>query len=614
MSFWKQIKQKLLGKPIATKQTASERLTNAQGLAIFGADAMSSTAYATEEILLVLAAASVTSFAVSIWIALGIAALILIIAASYRQIIDTYPQGGGVYNVAKENLGKTASLVGGASLWVDYILTVAVSVTAGVAAVTSAFPMLYPHRVILGIIVIIALMWANLRGVRESGKIFSFPTYLFIASFTAMIIYGVFRFVSGNFPEAIPEQSTTAIAGSLGIISILLILRAFASGCTAMTGIETTSNGVQAFKAPESKNAAKTLMWLAVILGFIFLGITLITYWSKVTPVANETIISQVARNLFGSNPFYYFIQSITALILILAANTPFAGFPRVASMFAKDGYFPRQFYALGPRLVFTNGIIALSIAASLLIIFFRGNVHALIPLYAVGVFLGFSISQFGMIVHWKKSGKGHLRNILINTVGFLTTSLVFVIVLFSKFTHGAWVLIPGVILIVLLMKKIKRHYLFLEETLSLDNLNNDAAGGKTVIVLISQFNSAILQAVRFSKSLHFTRLRAVHVAIDSQSAEHLNERWTDYFPDVPLDIVPSEYRDLVEPLLLYLFETEKRWPDESLIVVIPTLVCHHFWEHLLHDASAQHIRKEIEQDMRNHAQILEIPIKPIHL
>jgi len=604
----------LLGKPIATIQTASERLTNAQGLAIFGADAMSSTAYATEEILLVLAAASVANFAISIWIALGIVALILIIAASYRQIIYAYPQGGGVYNVAKENLGKTASLVGGASLWVDYILTVAVSVTAGVAAITSAFPVLYPHRVILGIIVIIALMWANLRGVRESGKIFSFPTYLFIASFAVMIIYGAFHFVSGNFPEAVSKQSTTAATGSLGIISIILVLRAFASGCTAMTGIETTSNGVQAFKPPESKNAAKTLMWLAVILGFIFMGITLIAYWSKVTPVANETIISQVARNLFGSNPFYYFIQSITALILILAANTPFAGFPRVASMFAKDGYFPRQFYALGPRLVFTNGIIALSIAASLLVIFFRGNVHALIPLYAVGVFLGFSISQLGMIVHWKKSGKGHLKNISINAIGFLATSLVFIIVLFSKFMHGAWVLIPGVILIVFLMKKIKRHYLFLEETLSLDNLNNNAARGKTVVVLISQFNSAILQAVRFAKSLHFTRLRAIHVAIDIQSAEQLNERWTDYFPDVPLDIVSSEYRDLVEPLLLYLAETEKRWPDESLIVVIPTLVCHHFWEHLLHDASAQHIRKEIEQDMRNHAQILEIPIKPVHL
>lgn len=611
MNFLRLVKEKMLGKPIATKEAAHERLTNIQGLAIFGADAMSSTAYATEEIILALAAASIFSSIISVWIASAIAALIIIIAVSYRQVIYAYPQGGGVYSVAKENLGNTAALIGGASLWIDYILTVAVSVAAGVAAITSAIPLLYPYRVMLGLIVIIALMWSNLRGVRESGKLFSLPTYLFVISFGAMVIYGVIRFIFGNFPTAVSEP--TAAAGSLEVLGFVLILRAFASGCTAMTGIEATSNGVQAFKAPESKNAAKTLMWLAVILGSIFLGITLLAYWGKIIPMENETVISQIANAIFGRNPFYYFIQAITAVILILAANTPFAGFPRIASAFAKDGYFPRQFYSLGSRLVFTNGIVALSIAASLLIIFFRGNVHALIPLYAVGVFLGFSISQLGMIVYWKKTNKINLKKISVNAVGFIATSAVFLVVIFSKFTAGAWILIPGVIIIVLVMKKIKKHYSDIERMLALGTQAGDLTHGKTVIVLISKMNRAILQAVTFAKSLHAARLRAVHVAIDSDIAEEINKKWANYIQDVPLDMVQSEYRDLIEPLLLYLAETEKRWPNETLIVVIPTLVCHHFWEHLLHDASAQHIRKEIEQDARNHAQILEIPIKPTH-
>ena len=288
-------------------------------------------------------------------------------------------------------------------------------------------------------------------------------------------------------------------------------------------------------------------------------------------------MVSQIANAIFGRGPFYYFVQAITAVILILAANTPFAGFPRIASAFAKDGYFPRQFYTLGSRLVFTNGIVALAAAASLLIIFFRGNVHALIPLYAVGVFLGFSISQLGMIMYWKKTGKIHLKNTVINAVGFMAASAVFLIVLFSKFTAGAWILIPGVIIIVLVMKKIKKHYSNIERMLALETRANGLTHGKTVIVLISQMNRAILQAVSFAKSLHAARLRAVHVAIDLKIAEEVNKKWANYIQDVPLDIVTSEYRDLIEPLLLYLADTEKRWPNEALIVVIPTLVCHHF-------------------------------------
>lgn len=612
MPFWKKIRQKLLGAPLSTSRMAYERLTNLQGLAIFGSDAMSSTAYATEEILWVLAAAGAAFSIVSVWISLAIAALILIIAISYRQVIYAYPQGGGVYNVAKENLGETAALVGAASLWIDYILTAAVSVAAGVAAITSAFPAFYQYRVALGILVLLGLMWANLRGVRESGKIFSIPTYVFIFSFAFMIIYGIFRFLTGTFP--VIGSVGQPVANPIGIVGLLLILRAFAGGCTALTGIEATANGVQAFKPPESKNAAKTVMRLAIILGSIFLGITVMAYWAKVIPNAQETVVSQISRGLLGgTSPFYYLIQAITALILLLAANTPFADFPRIASLQAKDGYFPRQFYTLGSRLVFSNGIIVLAIAASFLIYFFGGSVHALIPLYAVCVFLGFSISQLGMIVHWIKTGlttRWHWHNILINFVGFVATSIVFLIVLFSKFSHGAWILIPGVVLIVSIAKKIKKHYDDVEKMTALDSQTLKTLPNKTLIILIPRFNSAVQYSIRFAKSLNPERMRAVHIAIDPKIAGDTKEKWLNYLPEVPLDILESEYRDIIGPLLDYLAEIEKRWVGDSLIVIIPQFVPQKFWHYFLHNQTGQRLRKEIEQDPRNHAQILEVPIK----
>ncbi len=609
MPLWKKIKQKLLGKPIATRQAQHERLTNIQGLAIFGADAMSSTAYATEEILYVLAAAGVAHSIATIWISLAIVILILIVAISYRQVIFAYPQGGGVYNVAKENLGETAALVGGASLWIDYILTVAVSVAAGIAAITSAFPILYPHRVALGIVVILILMWANLRGVRESGKIFSIPTYIFIGSFGLLILYGVLRFLTGTFPVIAP--SPDAIQNPLGPLALLLILHAFAAGCTAMTGIEATSNGVQAFKAPESKNAAKTMTWMAIILGSIFLGVSLLAYWSKVVPLAHETIISQIAHALFDGGPFYYLIQVATALILLLAANTPFADFPRVASQHAKDGYFPRQFFNLGSRLVFTNGIIVLSVAAGILLYLFGGSVNALIPLYAVGVFLGFSMSQIGMIVHWKRLGaKKHKRNIIINAVGFVASSIVFIVVFFSKFSHGAWILVPSIIGVVLAMKQIKKHYDSAEKMVELGHPTPETAANKMMIILVSRLSRATLHAIRFAKSLNPVRMRAVHVAIDQKAADELKEKWPKYVPDVPLDILPSEYRDLIEPLLLYLADIEKQYANDSLIVVMPQFVPEKFWQHFLYNKTTSRLHREIEQDPRNHAQILEVPIK----
>ncbi len=608
MSIWKQIRQRLIGEPLATHQFVHERLTNMQGLAIFGADALSSTAYATEEILVVLAAAA-THTKFSAVIALAITVLIFIVAFSYRQAIYAYPQGGGVYNVAKENLGETAALVGAASLLIDYILTAAVSVTAGIAAITSAFPFLYQHRVALGILVILALMWANMRGVRESGKIFSVPTYIFIFSFALLIGYGFFRHAIGTFPVILPIGQP--LAEPMGALGILLILHAFAAGCTAMTGIEATSNGVQAFKAPESKNAARTMIRMALFLGAIFMGITLLAYWGKVVPVDGETVVSQIAHALFDGGPFYYLIQGATALILILAANTPFADFPRVASQLAKDNYFPRQFYNLGSRLVFNNGIMVLAAIAAALIYLFGGSVHALIPLYAVGVFLGFSLSQLGMILHWKKQSGPHKRSILINSVGFAATSVVFVLVFFSKFAHGAWILVPGIILLVLAMKKIRSHYASVEKMMSLGNPTPETASNKTMIILVSRLSRATLHSIRFAKSLNPARIRAVHVATEPKIVEKLKQDWARHVSDVPLDILTSEYRDLIDPLLKYLAEVEKQYANDALIVVIPQFVPQKLWQHFLYNKTAQRLRTEIEKDPNNHAQILEVPIKP---
>jgi len=598
----------LLGKPLSTKAIIHERLTNSQGLAIFASDALSSTAYATEEILLVLAGGGITALFLSVPISLAIGALILLVAFSYRQVIYAYPQGGGVYNVAKANLGELPALIGAGSLLIDYVLTAAVSVVAGVAAITSAFPALFPHRVFIGIAVILFLMWMNLRGVRESGRLFSIPTYIFIFVFLGMIGYGVWRFANGTFP---------AISGNgmplepIGAIGLLLVFHAFAAGCTALTGIEAISNGVQAFKAPESENAAKTLVRMAFLLLVIFLGLTLLAYWGHVVPVQGETVVSQLARGLFGRNIFYFLVQGATALILLLAANTPFADFPRVVSQHARDGYLPRQFLNLGSRLVFANGIIFLSVISAFLVWFFQGSVHALIPLYAVGVFLGFSLSQLGMVVYWLRKGAGHRKHIVINAVGFLATGIVFVIVLFSKFTHGAWILIPGIAFWVILMKAIKRHYNRIETSLSLDGTSlPEVLPDKTMIFLVSRFNRATLYALQFAKSFKPAHIRAVHVAIDQEEGEALKKEWQSYAPDVPIDILYSEYRDLISPILSYLKQVDKEWVNDSMIVVIPQVAVERWWHYFLHNQTNIRLSLAIDQDPEIPAQILEVPVK----
>ena len=606
--MFKEIRHYLLGKPLATKAISHERLTNPQGLAIFASDALSSTAYATEEILLVLAGGGLTALFFSVPISAVIGLLILLVSFSYHQVIHAYPQGGGVYNVARSNLGEFPALLGASSLLVDYVLTAAVSVTAGVAAITSALPTLFPHRVFIGVAVILFLMWMNLRGVRESGRLFSVPTYIFILVFLGMIGYGIWRFASGTFPVMV---SSGLPLEPIGAVGIFLVIRAFAAGCTAMTGIEAVSNGVQAFQAPESENAAKTLTRMAFILAGIFLGITFLAYWGQVVPVAGETVVSQIARGLFGNNLFYFLVQGATALILLLAANTPFADFPRVASQLARDGYFPRQFLNLGSRLVFANGIVFLSLLAAFLVWFFQGSVHALIPLYAVGVFLGFSLSQLGMIVHWIIEGKGRVGNLLLNFLGFLATSAVFFIVLISKFLHGAWILIPALALLVLFMKTIRKHYSEIQSQLALEGSPlPEVLPDKTMILLVSQLNRATFHALQFAKSFKPAHIRAVHVAIDPAEGEALKNQWQNYAPEVPIDILYSEYRDLIGPILSYLKQVDKEWINDSMIVVVPQVAVEKWWHYFLHNQTNLRLALAIDQDQDIPAQILEVPVK----
>lgn len=606
------IMQLFLGKPLATQQMKHERLTNAEGLATFGTDAVSSTAYATEEILQALVGGGLLFLSASIPIAMIISLLIFVVAISYRQVIHAYPQGGGVYNVAKANLNETFALIGAASLMVDYVLTSSVSVSAGIAALTSAVEPLYHHRVILGVVIIIGLTLVNLRGVRESGKIFSYPTFAFIGIYAGMFIYGAVRMAQGTFPVAtMPPQSEF-----MGVLGVALILRAFSSGCTAMTGIEAVSNGVQAFRSPESENAAKTLMRMATILGAIFLGITFFAWYGNIRPMETETVISQIARSLFGSGICYYLVQGMTLIILTLAANTPFADFPRVASQLAKDGYLPRQFMNLGSKGVYHFGIAFLSLSSIVLLMLFQGTTHALLPLYAVGVFLGFSISQIGMVRHWKHEPGNHVWHIAINATGFCATASVLVITFWSKFTHGAWMLIPAIIAIIYVMRRIKTHYDIMEQKLRINGGTTKVYMDKTMVVLVSAINEATLHAVAEAISYRPQHIKALHVAIEETDIEETQRQWNQcqqkgLIPnDVVLEIVYNEFRNITATVRQYLIEVQDMWNNDDLVIVITEVIPPKWWQHVLHNQTAALLRLTIENDPRINAEILDVPFK----
>lgn len=577
------LKRWLIGRPLATAQARHERLANPVALAVFSSDPLSSVAYATEEILLVLVLAGTAALHYSIGISLVIVGLVAILTASYRQTIYAYPSGGGAYIVAKSNLGEAPGLVAAAALLIDYVLTVAVSVAAGIAAITSAVPELNDYRVGLGLLAIVVLTLGNLRGVRESGRIFAVPTYMFVGSLGLVILVGLGRVLFG----VEVEHSLPPIPAVEGL-TLFLLLRAFSSGCTALTGIEVISNGVPAFRKPESKNAATTMIWMAAILGSLFLGLTLLANFYGLVPREEETLISQIARISLGGGVLYYFMQVATMLILILAANTAFNGFPRLASLLAQDGFLPHQMRNFGDRLAFSNGILLLGAFAALLLIVFRGDTHALIPLYAVGVFLSFTLSQTGMVEHWRdRKGRGWRKKLVINLTGAVATGVATVVLAVTKFTHGAWVVVFLIPILILMFRKIRWHYRVAAWQLSLDMYERPSATPRnTVVMPISGVNRVVIIALDYARQMG-KDIRAVYVDVDPDETTQTKKDWERWGAGIPLVILPSPYRTFLEPFLTYLEEVRKQKPGEWITVVLPEVLPARWWENLLHNQRA---------------------------
>ena len=580
----------LLGSPLPSEAYMHQRLNKRKALAVFSSDALSSVAYATEEILLVLVTAGVAALTLSLPIALVITGLLAIVATSYYQTVHGYPSGGGAYIVAHENLGVWPGLTAGAALLIDYVLTVAVSITAGVVAVTSAVPELLPLRIELCLLAIALITWGNLRGVRESGTLFSIPTYVFIGLFLTLLAVGLVRLWTGSL-GSIVQPTQLAHTASTAPLTVFLLLRAFASGCAAMTGTEAISNGVSAFEKPEADNAGKTLIAMAVLLAIMFLGITFLARTMHVVPVEHESVVSQIGRAIFGSGPLYLALQAATALILVLAANTAFADFPRLASILARDGYAPRQLANLGDRLVFSNGIGALALLAAFLIVLFGGRTHSLIPLYAVGVFLSFTLSQAGMVRHWHKTREGHWRTkATINGLGAAATGLVLCVVTQSKFTHGAWIIFVLVPLLVMMFRATKRHYLAMREQIMLGAeydrpmVQQGVPHPYKVVVPLSSLNQASLAALRFARAISHD-VTAVIVDVEPHSTANVQQNWCSWYAEIPLIVLKSPYRTVITPLLNYLEEVDHRDPERGLaVVILPEIVPARWWQHLLHN------------------------------
>ncbi len=591
------VRRLLFGDALPSAHEMYHRLTKVQALAVFSSDALSSVAYATEEILLVLVMAGSSALGLSVPIALAIGVLLVVVGTSYYQTIHGYPAGGGAYIVAHDNLGAWPGLVAAAALLIDYVLTVAVSVTAGVAALTSAFAVLLPFRVLLCLSAIALIAWANLRGVRESGRLFSIPTYGFVCIFLTLIVVGMARVITGHLAP-VPSQTQESTVGAGAVLMAVLILRAFASGCTALTGIEAISNGIPAFHKPEAENAGKTLLAMVGLLLTMFLGITVLADLSGVAPSERQTVVSQVGRLVFGSGPLYLALQAATALILVLAANTSFADFPRLSAILARDRYVPRQLANLGDRLVFNNGIVALALLASALVVIFGGQTHRLIPLYAVGVFLAFTLSQAGMVVHWgKEAGSNWQWKAVVNGLGAVATGLVLFVILASKLVHGAWIVTLLIPALAWFFHTVRRHYESVAEQLSLDGLSPERwrglalRRGHKVVVPVSGMHRGTLAALRFARSLS-KDVTAVVVDVEPDVTSRVRKKWPSWGHDVPLAVLKSPYRSTLGPLLEYLDEVDQRDPGRGLgVVVLPEFVTATWWQNLLHNQTAQLIK-----------------------
>ena len=579
------VKRLLVGKPMPLAQARHERLGNAAALAVFASDPLSSVAYATEEILLVLVLAGSTALSYSIPVALGIATLLTVVVTSYRQTVVAYPQGGGAYLVAKDNLGRFPSLAAAAALLVDYVLTVSVSVVAGIAALTSAVPGLHPHRVALSVFAVAGIALGNLRGVRESARLFAAPTYFFVVCILGTVGYGLLGALFDWLPEAPYEPHPPGLEG----IGLFLFLRSYAAGCTALTGVEAISNGVQALKPPEGRNAQTIMTWLGLISITMFLGISYLAYDFGVIPGGAETVVSKIARRVWGTGLLYYLVQASTLLILVLAANTSYADFPRLSSILARDRFVPRQFANQGDRLVYSNGILILSGFAVLLIVVFQGDTHALLPLYAVGVFLSFTLSQTGMVRRWLRlRERGWRWRVWINGLGAVVTGVVLVTLAVTKFAEGAWIVVVVIPVLVAAFVVMHRHYDEVADELSLEGFDGPPRFRHTVLVLIGDVHRGVVRAVQYARTLAPTAaVRAVYVEMDPARTARLEEKWGKWGLGVPLVVLTSPYRSLLRPLLDYVDQIQARGDEEMITIVLPEFLPRRWWQHVLHNQTA---------------------------
>jgi len=586
----------IIGNPIATAMAHHERISKIKALAVFSSDALSSVAYATEEILFVLILAGTAGLQLLMPVALAIVFLLFIVGTSYYQTIHAYPSGGGAYIVSKENLGILPGLTAGGALMIGYVLTVTVSVAAGVGAIYSAIPALLPYRVIIGIVAIFLITMINLRGIKESASVFALPTYVFIFTIVSLLVFGFYKMMTGTLAPVIPAEAEHLGAEPLQALTLFLILRAFSAGCTALTGVEAISNGIPAFKSPESTNAGKTLITMIVILSTMFLGISILANVIHAIPSHSETVLSQIGRAVFGPGLGYAIIQTATALILILAANTAFADFPRLSSLIAKDGYLPRQLASLGDRLVFSNGIILLGIVSAMLLITFGGDTHRLLPLYAAGVFLSFTLSQAGMVVRWWRLREtGWQRSIAINGFGAVATGVVTAVVTITRFTQGAWIVTLLIPLVVWFFMSIHKHYEKVAAQLSLDTFGAPPAIRRhRVVVPVGGVHQGVIHAIHYARSLS-PDVTAIYAEVDPTQTERILEKWARWGDGIRLEVLPAPYRSVVNPIHDYLDRLEReRQPHDMVTVVLPQFVPTTWWGNLLHNQTAFVLRMSL--------------------
>jgi len=586
-------RQLLFGRPLATEEELEERLPKVKALATFSSDNLSSVAYASELIMFTLLAAGSAAFWLVMPISFLIVTIFVIIVISYRQTIRAYPSGGGSYIVAKENLGTGPALLAAAALLTDYVLTVSVSVAAGVLAITSAFPELEWLRVPLGIAAIVFVMLINLRGLRESGTLFAAPTYLFLAITLGLIGLGMLRTLLGDTPHVTGVVAAAVPAETLGV---LLLMRAFADGCSAITGVEAVSNGVPAFKPPEWKNARTTLTVMGALVAIMFLGLSYLAGVVGATPSDHESVVSQIGRAVFGLGPLYYVLQLATTGLLILAANTSFADFPRLSSILARDGFMPSRFAFRGERLAFSAGIVVLALVAIVVLVAFGGLVTALIPLYAIGVFTSVTLSQVGMVRHWLREREpGWRRSAMINGVGAVATAIVTLIFAIAKFALGAWLIIVIIPILVGAMLFIHRQYerRRLEVHVRPEAIIGLSLRRQHVIIPVPEVTRDVVQAVKFGRSMS-EDVTAVHVTDDVDRGEEIRGRFERQIPGIPFVIVESPYRQLVRPLIRFLEDTAGRNEDDILVVLLPEYVARHWWEKYLYNENARRIREAL--------------------